>query len=170
LLPPPGSIGLNSADEGQHSRSPIWPRSTIRLRDWAANSVASEPSPSWRCRGVPVAQAFLHHGARTCGHVALHKEGRLLGHITIYRKEVRPFTDKQIALLQSFAACDKSAQAHRPARARAARGDRTGRVRARARPLDRDQPAVDFTRLRGCCTDVRTPSSVRARPDRSPQG
>ena len=36
-------------------------------------------------------------------------------------------------------------------------------VRARARPLDRDQPAVDFTRLRGCCTDVRTASSVPAR-------
>ena len=43
-------------------------------------------------------------------------------------------------------------------------------MRARARPLDRDQPAVDFTRLRGCCTDVRTVSSVRARPDRSPHG
>jgi GAF domain-containing protein len=55
-------------------------------------------------RGVPVAQAFLRHGARSCVHVALHKEERLLGHITIYREEVRPFTDKQIALLQNFAA------------------------------------------------------------------
>jgi hypothetical protein len=63
---------------------------------------------------------------------------------------------------------EDSPDAHRPARALAARGDRTRR--ARARPLDRDQPAADFTRLRGCCTDVRTASSVRARPDRSPQG
>src|SRR6516165_1589487 len=55
-------------------------------------------------RGVPVAQAFLRHGARSCVTVALRKEERLLGLMTIYREEVRPFTDKQIALLQNFAA------------------------------------------------------------------
>jgi GAF domain-containing protein len=42
-------------------------------------------------------------GVRTVVHVPMLKQDSVLGVITIYRREVRPFTDKQIALVTSFA-------------------------------------------------------------------
>jgi two-component system NtrC family sensor kinase len=54
--------------------------------------------------GDPIAVGVVDiAGARTVVIVPMLKEDELIGAITIYRREVRPFTEKQVALLSDFA-------------------------------------------------------------------
>jgi GAF domain-containing protein len=55
-------------------------------------------------RDYPIVALIELAGARTYLAVPMLKENELVGAIAIYRQEVRPFTDKQIDLVQNFAA------------------------------------------------------------------
>ena len=60
-------------------------------------------SPEYRDRLPGVVELVELGGARTVIVVPMLKEGRVVGGIAIYRPEVRPFTQKQIDLVSTFA-------------------------------------------------------------------
>jgi GAF domain-containing protein len=72
-------------------------KSTIQIADLAADDDYIDRNP------IIVAAVELG-GARTVLAVPMLKEGTLIGEFVLTRQEVRPFTEKQVALVQNFAA------------------------------------------------------------------
>ena len=60
--------------------------------------------PAYIERDPQIVEPVELGGVRTCLAVPMLKEDNLIGALIVYRQEVRPFTDKQIALITNFAA------------------------------------------------------------------
>src|SRR5262249_10634140 len=71
-------------------------KQVVQVADITAGPSYAERDP-WTVGAVELA------GIRTGVAVPLLKDNELIGAITIYRQEVRPFTDKQIGLISNFA-------------------------------------------------------------------
>src|SRR5262245_333 len=95
-------IGVPSAlAELQKKRGPYLPESgTLLDRVLQTREVAH--SPDYAAEPIPGNAAKLG-GARSTVAVPMLKDNELVGAIIIYRQEVKPFTDKQIELVTTFA-------------------------------------------------------------------
>jgi signal transduction histidine kinase len=72
-------------------------KQTAHIADLAA-------TPAYAERDPPAVSAVEVGGVRTVIAVPMLKDNEIIGIIVIFRQEVRPFTDKQVALLANFAA------------------------------------------------------------------
>jgi GAF domain-containing protein len=88
--------------EFQRQRGPFRPEPGTQL-DIILQTKQVSQSADRKVEGTPGPSVSLG-GARSQVAVPMVKDGGLVGAFVIYRQEVRPFTDKQIELVQNFAA------------------------------------------------------------------
>jgi signal transduction histidine kinase len=79
---------------GSVSGRAILDRRAIHLHDVSAEAPIEFPD---------IKEAVIRQGIRTTVGIPLLREGVPIGAVTLFRTEVRPFSDKQVALLQTFA-------------------------------------------------------------------
>ena len=101
-------------------------KSAIQIADLAADEDYIERNPT-------VVAAVELGGVRTVLAVPMLKEDALVGELLLNRHEVRPFTDKQIALVQNFAS--QAVIAIENARLLSELRERTGQLEARSQEV-----------------------------------
>ena len=84
--------------------SPIGPPGRMLRTRSVVHVVDLTADPSFREHDPGVVPFVELAGTRTVLLVPMLKDGEPIGYLSIYRQEVRPFTDKQIELVQNFAA------------------------------------------------------------------
>ena len=98
---PPAYEALRRAPHRPGSRSPtarvIATKTLVHVVDMRVDEAYKERDP-------PIVEAVELAGMRTFVCVPMLKENELIGVFSLYRQEVRPFTNKQIELVQNFAA------------------------------------------------------------------
>ena len=90
VIRPPSSTGIGRVAST---------RRVAHIPDISVDRNYVDPPPGYSPAGIA-----MHAGARTELAVPMLKDDDLVGTIVIYRTEVRPFTEKQIELVRSFAA------------------------------------------------------------------
>ena len=109
---PPDLAGLRQREKVFHF-DPEIPLGRVAQNHQLAH-ILNATTESAYLKGLEPFKEFVDvFGARTFVLVPMLKDDVLAGVIAIYRKEVRPFTEKQIELVQNFAA-----QGVRPSRTR----------------------------------------------------
>ena len=83
---------------------PLAPISRLIATKEIVHIVDLAQDASYRERDPPIVSLVDNGRVRSILVVPMLKDDELIGAINIYRQEVRPFTDKQIALVQNFAA------------------------------------------------------------------
>jgi signal transduction histidine kinase len=98
-VPPAYAASLNSKLIRPHPEGPLGTlvrtRQIVHIHDLTKSPVYLAGDPA-------VIEITDVAGARTIVIVPMLKEDELIGTIAIYRKEIRPFSDKQIALVENF--------------------------------------------------------------------